>query len=106
MSYELVQVNPNCPKPSEGVTVATGSEHEISQLWEELADPWHFKMVWRAPVTERKQWSETSKGSARRKRLKRRLDAKFPLLSTTLYQEQVLADRAYYEGRSNRRKTQ
>lgn len=106
MTYQLVQVCPTRPIPNRGEVVAHGTKEEIEGLWDALGDPWHFKVVWQMPFVETKRWPEASKGSFRRKQLKRRLERKHPLLADVLYQEQVLADRDYYEGKTQRRKQQ
>lgn len=109
MTYQLIQCGSN-HKPNEGVVVASYETHEEFEAdWpDELIAGTRLKCCWvssEAPESI-KQWSETAKGSARRKRLRRRLEDKHPLLANVLYKEQVLADREYFEGRTHRRKTQ
>ena len=108
MPYQLRQCGTNL-NPSRGVVVAQyATLEEFEADW---PDEWiagtRLKCCWVSGIdpTPVKRWSADSKGSARRKRLWRRLEKKHPLLATVLYNEQIIADKDYYTGKTDRRTT-
>lgn len=98
MPYEIRQMGTS-KRPTDGVVVA---QAETAEELSEFFEPGRFALCWtyeHAPIT---RWSADAKGSARRKRLRRRLEAKAPLFADQLYQDEVLSRKDYYTGKTNR----
>jgi len=91
--YQAIRLGPDL-RPSGGEVIAEGTEAKVLPFWV----PGKIVIAWRADEPPPRRLSKASLASVRRKRLRRRLDAKFPLLADQLEQAELAARPDFYAG--------
>jgi len=95
--YSAIRLGPDM-KPCNGEVLATSpNEADVIHLWE----PGRVVIGWSAQEAPTRRLSQASLASVRRKRLRRRLDRKHPLLADLLEAEELAARPAFYAGERN-----
>lgn len=98
-TYTAVKLGPDF-RPSTGETIASAKSMageipaSISALWE----PGRVVICWNADAPPPKQWPKESLASARRKRLRRRLETKLPLFADEMEARELAARPSFYNG--------
>lgn len=93
-TYSAVRLGADM-RPTNGQTIATApTAEELLHLWQ----PGRVVICWTYDAPEPRRLSQTSLASVRRKRLRRRLDAKHPLLADQLYEAELARRPGHFNG--------
>jgi len=93
-TYKAIRLGPDL-RPTGGQVLAEADDAEaLMHLWE----PGRVIIAWSMPEREPRRLSAASLASVRRKRLRRKLDRKHPLLADQLEAEELARRPAFYAG--------
>lgn len=100
-TWSAVELGPD-KRPSNGTVIATGPTQEsVAHLWQ----PGKVAICWSYDAPPPRRLSAAQLGNVRRKRLRRRLQTKHPLLWKQLYDAELNARPDYYDPKEPRRPT-
>lgn len=92
--YQAIRLGPD-KQPSKGTVIATGPTMEsLMHLWK----PSEVCIGWQAEHAAPRRLKPESLAAVRKKRLRRQLDAKLPLLADQIEEQEIAARPAFYAG--------
>ena len=89
--YTAVEMVNNRPV---GRVLATGTAEEVDPYWV----PGKVAICWNGIYPERRKLSKEGLASVRQKRLRRRLERKFPLFADALFEEELAKKPEFFAG--------
>lgn len=93
-TYQAIRLGADL-RPCNGEVIAEApTAAELLHLWQ----PGRVVIAWRADAAPIRRLSRDSLAALRRKRLRRRLEARFPLIACQLYEAELAARPGYFAG--------
>lgn len=93
-TYHAIRLGPDM-RPSNGTVIASGqAKADVLPYWQ----AGRVVIGWKADHAPMRRLSQASLASVRRKRLRRKLERKHPLLAEQLFADEIAARQAFYAG--------
>ncbi|WP_299085137.1 hypothetical protein [uncultured Ruegeria sp.] len=91
--YAAIQLGP-CKRPCKGTVIATGTAEEVERYW----IPGEVCIGWYPNYEPIRRLSQEGLASARKKRLRRKLEKKFPLFADQFEEAEHRARPQFFDG--------